>query len=627
MPILFRIPRVFLLVGLVASLVGPATERAFAQQGTPDPYPLRPPNTASPRDTLQSFETSAAELVRRVKARASPAAIDDASARMLRCLDLSQLPAADRADRGAALGLLLLEILGRVELPPLEKIPGTAEVAAGGISRWTIPNTEIEIARTAKGPDAGTFQFTAETVARLPAFYERVKDLPHKPGAPVGVYRAYVYSPGPWLPLGLTTGLPAFAYTVLLGQMLWQWVATLVVLALGVAVIALAYLSGRRLDRRLGRSGHPRQAGRMIAMMVAVPLIYLISLFLDHGVNLIGSRLFFLDLALRVAEAIAAGWLLVLVVHAVGEAIIRARSRTASSLDDHLVRLVTRLVAILLLIYLAVYLAETFGVPVAPLIASLGVGGLALALAVRPTLENVIAGFILFADKPVRVGDFCMFGGTMATVEDVGLRSTRLRALDRTLITVPNSAFAQMQITNFSRRDQLQLQSTLALRYETTPDQLRYVLTRLREIFVAHPRVSAKPARARFIGFGAYSLNVEVSIYILTQSYEEFLGIAEDINLRIMEVVSEAGTGFAFPSQIAYLAKDKGVEAERSRAAEAAVEAWRAEGALQFPTLDPERVAKLDGTLDFPPKGSAHDKQAASAQAERARGAQQESKP
>ena len=155
MPIVFPAVRLLALIGVVACAVGLTTERALAQQGKPDLYPLRPPNTASPRDTLQSFETSAQELVRRVKARASPAAIDDASARMLRCLDLSQLAAADRADRGAALGLLLLEILDRIELPPQDRIPGAAEVAAGGITRWTIPNTEIEIARTAKGPGAG----------------------------------------------------------------------------------------------------------------------------------------------------------------------------------------------------------------------------------------------------------------------------------------------------------------------------------------------------------------------------------------------------------------------------------------------------------------------------------------
>jgi MscS family membrane protein len=263
-----------------------------------------------------------------------------------------------------------------------------------------------------------------------------------------------------------------------------------------------------------------------------------------------------------------------------------------------------RVLAIIILVYLALYVAESFGIPAAPLIASLGVGGLAIALAVRPTLENIVGGFILFADKPVRVGEFCLFGDKKGTVEEIGLRSTRIRALDRTVITVPNADFAQQQIINFTRRDQMLMQTTLGLRYETTPDQLRYLLTRLRELFVAHPKVSPEPARARFTSFGEISLNVEVFVYVLTHDYNEFLGIAEEINLRIMDIVTEAGTGFAFPSQTAYLAKDHGLDAERTGAAEAEVRTWRADGTLPFPGLDPARVKVLDGSLGFPPEGS-----------------------
>jgi MscS family membrane protein len=271
---------------------------------------------------------------------------------------------------------------------------------------------------------------------------------------------------------------------------------------------------------------------------------------------------------------------------------------------------VVRLLAIIGLIYLALYLAESFGIPAAPLIASLGVGGLAIALAVRPTLENIVGGFILFADKPVRVGEFCRFGDKMGTIEEIGLRSTRVRGIDRTVITVPNADFAQLEIINFTRRDRMLMQTTLGLRYETTPDQLRYVLTKLRELFVAHPKVSPEPARARFTGFGESSLNIEIFLYVLSADFNEYLGIAEDLNLRIMAVITEAGTGFAFPSRTAYLARDHGMDAERTEAVEAEVEAWRTSGALPFPGLAPDRVVTLDGSLDFPPEGSVHRAQA-----------------
>lgn len=249
--------------------------------------------------------------------------------------------------------------------------------------------------------------------------------------------------------------------------------------------------------------------------------------------------------------------------------------------------------------------------PAAPLIASLGVGGLAIALAVRPTLENVIGGFILFADKPVRVGEFCRFGDKMGTIEQIGLRSTRIRGLDRTIITVPNADFAQLEIINFSERDQMMMRTTLGLRYETTPDQLRYVLAKLRELFIAHPRVSPDPARARFIGFGDFSLNIEIYVHVITREYNEYLAIAEDLNFRIMDIVAESGTGFAFPSQTAYLARDTGLDSERAQAIEDEVQAWRGEDALPFPWPDADRVQALDGSLDYPPTGSTHYRQKA----------------
>jgi len=121
---------------------------------------------------------------------------------------------------------------------------------------------------------------------------------------------------------------------------------------------------------------------------------------------------------------------------------------------------------------------------------------------------------------------------------------------------------------------------------------------------INHPKVSPDPARARFTGFGESSLNVEIFLYVLSEDFNEFLGIAEDLNLRIMAIVAEAGTGFAFPSQTAYLARDRGLDVERTEAVEAEVQSWRAEGALPFPKLDPRRIAALDGALDFPPEGS-----------------------
>jgi MscS family membrane protein len=225
-------------------------------------------------------------------------------------------------------------------------------------------------------------------------------------------------------------------------------------------------------------------------------------------------------------------------------------------------------------------------------------------LAIRPTLENIMGGFVLFADKPVRVGEFCSFGDKLGTVEEIGLRSTRLRGLDRTVITVPNADFAQMQIVNFTRRDMNLYQCSLGLRYETTPDQLRYVAAKIRKLLIRHSKVSPDPARVRFSEFGASALVLEVFAFVRCADWNEFLAVKEDLNLRIAAIVRDAGTAFAFPSRTVYFGRDPGVDVARGERSEAEVREWRAENRLPFPEFEfAERVEMVD-TLAFPPEGS-----------------------
>jgi MscS family membrane protein len=227
-----------------------------------------------------------------------------------------------------------------------------------------------------------------------------------------------------------------------------------------------------------------------------------------------------------------------------------------------------------------------------------------VALAVRPTLENIVAGFVLFADAPVRVGEFCRFGDKMGTVEAIGLRSVRLRGIDRTVIAVPNAEFCQMQLVNFTRRDAILMQTRLGLRYETTPDQLRLVLARLRELLIRHPKVSPDPARVRFVEYDASSLDVEIFAYVNTSDFSEFLAIQEDLNLRMKDIVEGCGAAFAFPSQTLYVERSRGPDVQLARAAEEEVERLREENCLPFPDYEEQVRREMSDTLDYPPKGS-----------------------
>lgn len=338
--------------------------------------------------------------------------------------------------------------------------------------------------------------------------------------------------------------------------------------------------------------------------LVAVGLVAFLRGFVVEVIRLAGPQREAIVAVLTVLAHVAAIWLIFLVAVRVADAVIRFRDMGVYALDAQLVRLVSRLVAVLLALYALVNLAESLGVPVAPMLAGLGVGGLAVALAVRPTLENVVAGFVLFADAPVRVGEFCRFGDKMGTVEAIGLRSVRVRGLDRTVITVPNAEFCQLQLVNFTRRDAILLHTRLQLRYETTPDQLRLVLARLRELLIRHPRVSPDPARVRFVGYGASSLELEIFAFVETRDFGEFLAIQEDLNLRIKGIVEACGTSFALPSRTLYVERSRGLDAELARAAETEVERWRSENQLPFPDYDERMRNELANTLDYPPQGS-----------------------
>jgi MscS family membrane protein len=344
----------------------------------------------------------------------------------------------------------------------------------------------------------------------------------------------------------------AWVETRFLELALWQWVglpALLLTAALfsWLATFALSFLANAAAGRTEQRYDD------LIIDAANGPVRLLLGVFAFRS----GQR--FLALALPVDEALAvvASALLVLgttwlTLRAVDVAATFLRDRWQAAGRPGAVGLVPlgRRVAKVFLGSLAVIaVLQNLGVNVTGILAGLGVGGLAVALAAQKTVENLFGGVTLAADQPVRVGDFCRFGDRVGTIQEIGLRSTRVRTLDRTVVTVPNAEFSALALENFAERDRIWFQTVLGLRYETTADQLRHVLAGLTKLLHDDERVDPDPARVRFVGFGAFSLDLEVFAYIRTRDWAEFLRIREELLLEIMDVVAASGSGFAFPSQ------------------------------------------------------------------------------
>jgi MscS family membrane protein len=210
--------------------------------------------------------------------------------------------------------------------------------------------------------------------------------------------------------------------------------------------------------------------------------------------------------------------------------------------------LASRVAKILILILGIVGVLSSWGYNTTTLLAGLGIGGVAVALAAQKTIENLFGSVAVVSDRPVFVGDFCKFGDSVGTVEDIGLRSTRIRTLDRTLVTVPNGQFSLMSLENFSRRDKMLLHFTLNLRRDTTPSQVRTLLEAIQQI-LKDPGIETGAVPGRFIGVGQYSLDIEIFAYVLTVDGDQFLKIQQDLLLRILDAVAAAGTALALPTQ------------------------------------------------------------------------------
>jgi len=344
--------------------------------------------------------------------------------------------------------------------------------------------------------------------------------------------------------------LPQFLVRTHVGSLaLWQVLAFLLLLPVlfGVSWLLVgAVFAIAGLVRRKTITGEWTSSARSPVTLLLTLLLHRVAVFW-LGIPIL-YRIYYNRL-LYVLLLVALLWLLLRLVDVVDRFLLRrvmpsggAAGRPSLSLG----RRALRAAAFVLVVLLAL---PAFGVNVTATLAGLGIGGLVLAFAAQKSLENVFAGFAMLADKPLTVGDTCRIGGQQGDVEDVTLWATRVRTNERTVVSIPNGAVMAGQIENLSRRDKFWFHPTVGLAYETTSAQMRQVLEGIRGLMVADPRVETEGSRARFARLGPSSLDVDVFGYVRAESYAEFLGVQEELLLRILEIVERAGTSIAFPTQ------------------------------------------------------------------------------
>ena len=561
----------------------------------------------SPRATLESFQQLQDQLEEGLLAYHNDQTYFNSRRlisifnQLTELLDQSLLPEASRKKNVIEVYTLLLDIFGRIGLPPLDSVPDGAE-GEELPRKWLITGTPIAIIRIDDGPREGEFLFGARTPELAPQFFKRIEHIPLRSKLGIDNWRNTVAQiTGPFIPMKLVNDLPWSLKRIWLDTPLWK-VLTVVILCIAVALVLI--LLHRRINAKEVEGRIRPRLRRMLTPLMVLTVTWLLNLFFGSQVNISGEFARIVDFFIVLVNYLAIVWIFWLTVVILLEWIILSPKIPDQSLDANLLRLTARVIALVGAVLILAVGAHKLGLPVLGLIAGLGVGGLAVALAIRPTLENLIAGVILFIDRPVRVGDFCSFGEKMGSVETIGLRSTQIRALDRTLISIPNAIFVDMEIINWSKCDRMLIQTTIGLRYETEPDQLRYVLVKLREMLHAHPKIDPNTVRVRFSGYQESSLGISIRVYALTQNWNDFFAVKEDVFLRVNEVIAESGTWFALPSQTLYVKRDEGLDLERSDAAMQEVKSWRRSGRFPFPRMAASRIEELAGSIEYPPYGS-----------------------
>jgi MscS family membrane protein len=259
------------------------------------------------------------------------------------------------------------------------------------------------------------------------------------------------------------------------------------------------------------------------------------------------------------------------------------RMRTQHAGEESILIVLQRLIRVLILLIGVVGAFAVLGLDVKATLAGVGIGGLALALGAQKTLENVLGGVSLLMDKAVHVGNFCKIGDRLGTVEDIGLRSVKVRTLDQSLLVVPNGSLAQMQFENFGPRRKCLFNQHFSLRIETQVEQLRFALDRVQSMLDQQPAIEMGTSRIRVVNFAGAAFELELWAYVKTGDWKEFTAIRQDVILKIVEIVEAAGTRFAAPTQLTYLSRDAGLDAEKANDIVRHVTELRASGAGEAP--------------------------------------------
>jgi MscS family membrane protein len=336
----------------------------------------------------------------------------------------------------------------------------------------------------------------------------------------------------------------------LFGADLWQWVGVVLIMIFAYLVLLPPMWLAKFLINRKKSDNGPQIIAFVKGPLRLLLWVLICSAMIDLVSPTVAMRAIIKAYTLF---TIAGAWILVRLFDFYIEYQIQRLEQQGRHSAVVLLQPVTTVVRGLIILAALIIWLDNIGFKVTTLLAGLGVGGIAIALAAQAIFADLIGTVILLVSQPVRVGDFCRFGAKMGVVEEIGVRSTRVRTLDDTVVSIPNAEFSKLQLENFALRKKVWFHPQISLPYETSQEQVQTIITEMESLLRNHPDVLDEPVQIHFTNISDYALVLDVFSYVNTGDYGEYKKIAEQLNLGIMAIIEKAGSRLALPARKLFL--------------------------------------------------------------------------
>ncbi|MAE64255.1 MAG: mechanosensitive ion channel protein MscS [Phycisphaeraceae bacterium] len=539
----------------VLGMLVAGSARVAAQEAAPaldaGPY-------ASPQDTMRTFLDAIAAAVDRN---------DDSSwGRVEDCLDISEI----NKDRARIAAEELRGVIDRLEFIDWRTtpLPTAALVAADGIRSYTYfpaPRFESKLAGRrvqgaivlARGED-GRWRFSADTIARIRDLFrtveemDRVEQLQH---VGEGSLSLWLRRQMPRALKGIDNELFTVEY--------WQWISLFVIILAGFLVDQVVRFVlrtiGLRLIARQG-AGDRVESVRLAVRPIGLVAAAVVWLMLLRTLGLSDVSLFVLLGAARIFGILAGVWAAWRVTDLVSEVLLAKAVATDTKIDDVLIPLLRKTIKLFIIIFGFIFAADSLHMrdKVMPILASLGLGGVAFAFAAKDTVENLFGSIAVLLDRPFEVGDWVLIGDTEGTVEEVGFRSTRIRTFYNSQVTVPNSNLVRATVDNYGRRTYRRWKTYIGIQYDTPPDKMIAFVEGIRELIRTHPHTRKDYFHVYYNRFGPSSLDILLYVFHQVPDWGTELAERERLFVDIVRLADEIGVSFAFPTRTVHVAPGDG---------------------------------------------------------------------